>query len=282
MSKRSPHTSTMCNTFGEDMLYEEKTVLRHRRTSTLKVLGIGLGLIIAFLLLFFAARVLFRVHTVTVEGCNRYSCEQIADGCGITEGDFMFSFATSEIKKRIGESFPYVATVEVKRKYPSLVNITVTEYEPEYICEQMGKYIVFSADLKVLEVSDTNMWENSAVLFELPTVARALEGKSIEFLDTERTEYISDFILALSNIASEHKINTAKMTDIFNIEMKCDGKYRISFGKYTDIELKMKTLAIVMSSETVRSSVAASIDVSDPKQPRVIPYDRVEGIEQGK
>ena len=146
------------------------------------------------------------------------------------------------------------------------------------LCVQKNKYIVFSPDLKVLEVSDENKWADTVVTVELPDVRRAIEGEIIEFSGVEKTEYISGFIKSLGNFKGDTKIDKIYLSDYFNIKMLCENRYMISFGKYDAIDVKMHTLEKVIESKTVSESAAATIDISDPKEPRVIPYDRADAI----
>ena len=262
----------------DDEMYEERTALRHKNYSILRVFLLTVGFVIAILLLYFGARVFFKVGSISVSGNARYTSEQIINSVDVEYGDFMFSFPSSSLISDIKEKLPYVSRVEIERVYPSQLNITVWEYEPEYICIQNNKYIIVSPELKVLEVSDTNKWEGQAVIVELPEVSRAIEGEKIAFFNIEKTEYISGFINNLSEFKKDVKIDKIFLTDYFNIKMLCEGKCMVSFGKFDSIELKLRTLIKVLESNTIVDSASAAIDISNPKEPRVIPYDRADAI----
>ncbi len=267
---------------GEEVLYEEKTLLRHNRISALKVFIIITACMIALALLLVFVRMLFRVESITVEGNDKYSRDDIISVCGIETGDLMFSFPSSRVKQQITESLPFVEKVDIKREYPATVHITVTEYDSRFMICQRNKYILISHDMKVLKVADSNIWGDDAILLEVPKIARAIEGIKLEFADLGNAEYITDFILAMDELDIEQKIDKAELTDIFSIKMVCDGRYFISFGKYgkyDEVSIQMRSLAKVMSSDIVRNAPVAAIDVSDPKQTSVIPYDRVEDMD---
>ena len=271
------------NLLGEDVLYEEKTLLRHNRISVLKVFIIILACMLAMLLLFVFARLLFRVESITVDGNDKYSADEILAVCGIEQGDLMFSFPSSKVKRQITESLPYVEKVELKREYPSTVHITLTEYDDRFMICQRDKYILISHDMKVLEVASENEWGEDVILVEIPPVSRAIEGMKLEFADIENTEYITDFILALDLLDIEQKIDRVELTDIFAVRMVCEDRYVISFGKYgkyESVSIQMRSLSKVMSSDLVKTAAAALIDVSDPKQTSVIPYDSAEDMKK--
>ena len=235
--------------YGEDTLYAEKSLLKKRRQGFLRVFGVVFALIIALLLLYFAARMFFKVESFEVNGNEKYTDEQIISLCGIESGDFMFSFGKTEVKNNIYHGCPYIEEISIKRVYPSSVVIDVRETQAQYAMYDMGKYIVFSSELKVLE-----------------------------FKSPEKKEYITEFIKALGELETEMKINTVTLSDSFSIKMLCGGAYRVLFGKADELSVKMHTLTRVMQSDTIKKSAAASIDMSDPKEPRVVPYDNADMI----
>ena len=144
----------------------------------------------------------------------------------------MFSFPSSRVEQQIAESLPFIENVEIRREYPSTVHISITEYDSRFMVSQMDKYVLISNDLKVLSVADSNVWGDDVILLELPVIARAIEGKSVEFAELESTEYITDFISAMEELVIEQKIDRVELTDIFSIKMVCEGRYIISCGKY--------------------------------------------------
>lgn len=265
---------------GEDALYEERTLLRHNRISALRVFIVLIGLAIALTLLFITARALFKVESITVEGAEKYTAEEIADGCGVSIGEFMFSFPASRIKEHIISNYPYVESVNVKRVYPSDLIITVAEYKNSYVVCQLDKYVLFGHDLKVLEVADSNIWGEDKICFELPRFSRALTGRIIEFADDVRTDYITGFIDALDVVDIEQSIDKITLIDYFNIKMSCEQRIFISLGKYNEkeIRLKFQTLNAIMKSDRVKNAAAVTVDITELKQQSVIPYDRVEDM----
>lgn len=278
MKSNDKLSSTQPRRLHENELYEEKTVLRHKNHSLLRVFLMTVGFLIAMLLLYVGARFFFKVESIAVDGNTRYSEDEIINCIDVEYGDFMFSFPSSLLKEAIKQKLPYIDEVEIDRQYPSTLHITVSEYQSEYVCIQNNKYIVFSDELKALEVSDCNKWGEDSIIVEMPKVSRAIEGERIEFFDVEKTEYISGFLNNLSEFKKIVKIDKIFLSDYFNIKMLCYGKYMVSFGKCDAIDVKLHTLEKVIVSKTVTESASASIDVSDPKEPRVIPYDRADAI----
>ena len=86
----------------------------------------------------------------------------------------------------------------------------------------------------------------------------------------------------MDELGIEQKIDIVELGDIFSVKMICEGRYTVLFGKYSNYDtlcIQMRSLSKVMASETVKNAPAASIDVSDPKQTSVIPYDSAEDMQ---
>ena len=56
----------------------------------------------------------------------------------------------------------------------------------------------------------------------------------------------------------------------FGVYSVCDGIYRIDFGSYEDIALKLDVAFAVIGSGKLTEGVPAAIDVSDPGEAQVI------------
>lgn len=76
----------------------------------------------------FGVTVFFEVETVTVNGTSRYTPEEVVEASGIGIGDNLYRFNKNHISNRILQTLPYVEGVNINRKPPSTIVITVTEF----------------------------------------------------------------------------------------------------------------------------------------------------------
>ena len=255
----------------DDTLVAERAVLKRRKSSYLQIFGISLALVIALVLLYGASRLIFKVDRIEVLGNERYLADDIIEKSGIEIGGFMFSFASSDIEKKIAMQLPYIESVSMKRQYPSTVVLSVSEIGPRYATVILQKQIIFSSDLKVLEVSDHTDDREDLIFIKIPAVRSAIEGHKIDFYDIENTKYITDFILSVSELGGGVKVNFADLTDSFSLKMKCNDNYEVQLGKADELNIKMRTLAKVLNSDKLNGVEGASIDMSDPKEPSFVP-----------
>ncbi len=254
----------------EKYLYAEKTIFNKRKKSYVRIAVVIFALIIALLLLYFAARALFRVDGYTVEGNYRYTSDEIIHACGIDRGRFMFTFSASDVEAHIEKECPYVKKAILTRDYPSNLNIYIEEHTPQYYTCAVGKYIVFSSELKVLEVSDENSWD-SLIYFELPQISVALEGEVIELSASINIEYITEFISALSKYDSDREIKRVSLTESYSIKLYCGEGYEVLLGKSSEMELKLNTLSKMLDSDRLKENPRAKIDLTNPKEPSFVP-----------
>lgn len=259
--------------FDEETLYAEKLLLKKRQKGLFRTSIIFFVLVIAIILLYFAARALFRVDSFTISGNTRYSDEQIIEACGIEYGTFMFSFASSDVEQRLAMKCPYVEKAVMRREYPSALIIDVSETSAQFVTKAADKYIAFSKDLKVLEVADDNKWGDATIAFELPQISIAIEGKPLVFSSEEKIGHITDFIKALEFYDSEYELNKVDLTESYSIKMYCGDRYELLLGKSEELDVKMRTVSKLLRSETITQSDGARIDVSNPKEPSFLPID---------
>lgn len=74
-----------------------------------------------------ACIVFFRVQTVRVEGCIRYTSQDVIRVSGIKAGDYLALLDQARISRQIRAELPYIERASVRRSLPDTVVITVEE-----------------------------------------------------------------------------------------------------------------------------------------------------------
>ena len=105
---------------------KNKRYRRSRLTVPLRILSFLLicGAITTALIIF------FKVQTVTIQGNERYTEEEILEVSGIETGENMFLLNKFAIRDRISEELPYIQSVRFWRNLPDTIVIEVNECEP--------------------------------------------------------------------------------------------------------------------------------------------------------
>ena len=77
----------------------------------------------------------FRVRSVEVTGSAYYTADEIRAACGVAQGDNLLTLSRARIAGNIMAELPYVSTVQVTRRLPDTLELTVTEYDVTYAAQ---------------------------------------------------------------------------------------------------------------------------------------------------
>ena len=69
--------------------------------------------------------IFFRVETVTVTGCSKYTAWTVSEASGIQQGDSLLFFGRATAGSHIMNALPYVKSVRFSIKLPGVVNIII-------------------------------------------------------------------------------------------------------------------------------------------------------------
>jgi cell division protein FtsQ len=113
---------------------------RSRGISGLRVLLLTVGTIVVVVALFLVAYFspLMSVRTVEVSGNSVVTSPEIEAAAALSTGEPLMQVDTAAAARRIS-MIPRVATVRVKRQYPSTITISVVERVPVVFTERDGK-----------------------------------------------------------------------------------------------------------------------------------------------
>lgn len=75
------------------------------------------------------ATVFFRVEQVVVSGNSRYTQEDVVAATGIRLGDNLYRMNKFQINQEVRQALPYVNELNIVRKLPNTILITVTEWD---------------------------------------------------------------------------------------------------------------------------------------------------------
>ena len=102
---------------------------RRRRGGTPAAL-ILLCLVVAAAAILTATTVFFKVRDIRLSGSTRYSLAEITEASGLKTGDNLILFDKFSAIDRIFAACPYLDTVQMRRRLPDTIEITVTDCVP--------------------------------------------------------------------------------------------------------------------------------------------------------
>lgn len=240
---------------SSDELRARRKAERKRRILRNRLVFLGILLLIVGAIVF---RVCVVAKTINVTNETPYPDEQLLAAMDEGKGTFLFSFSADKIAEKLKTVYPYVGSVEVKKHFPTTVDITFRCAEKSYAFMSDGYYVFTDSSLRVLEISKTP--DNAVLTVIGADIGEYEKGKQID----SSTFIYGDFI---ANIQAQ-----AEWTGVGNItKVDISKKYRIAFllndtvtvvlGDFSDIDRKFDTLKYIVGENDM--SVVATINVKD-------------------
>lgn len=184
-----------------------------------------LGVLVAAAVL--ALTIFFKVETVKVEGATRYTAEEIIAGMNVKQGDNLYLWNKVKESDMLLEKFPYLQTVQMRRRLPDTVEITVTECSAVVAVPYSGGYLYVSAQGKALEQSANDGGLPVVVGATLNDVAL---GCVLTQENGDETEALLDILQNLDAAGMLEQLSFINLSDLTDI--------RIGYQDRFDIRLK--------------------------------------------
>lgn len=186
----------------------------------------------------------YSAANVKINGVTLYTKEQIMVVGGISNKGNLLRTDTSLIEDRLVSHLVYIDSVEVKKKFPSGLEINVTEAEKAADILFNGKYYVLSRSGKLLECGNEKRTKNIPLVkgVELKSVN---PGNKLEASDVMKTK-ILNHLIELTNELGYKNITEIDLSDRTNITLNYDNRINIYIGSSVDMDYKLKYIKAVI------------------------------------
>ncbi len=236
-----------------------KKFVEHRR-------GFFLALVILAILALFAFgvyRLFFVIRHVEIDTASSYTAGEIQTAAGFAEGDTLYSFRASDAADAITFRLPYIKSAQITRTIPSGVTIVTENDEMRYYTDIYGETVALSAGLRVLGAVDPDAAAAAgAIRLYLPAVEKAVAGRVLVFRDSKKERTIRELLAETEKSVLSERIGMIDIRDEANIQMNCDGTYRLTFGTVKDAGLKLRMANKTISDGLFETGMLAKIDLS--------------------
>jgi len=248
-------------------------IQKRRRTSrrrvSVVVAPITIILIIAVSL--FGIGMFFRITEVEIRGeFERYTQEEIAAASGAEIGDSLFFARKAAIADNIKSSMTYMRDVEINKKYPGKLVITVDESVVSARLRAGDKYWMVDSDLRALEELDAGQ-AAKYILIKGITTASAELGQRVVVDESEETrlKYASDVLSALEELDLISETESIDLTNPGAVTLSCMSRFTVELGSGENAYNKLKRIPGIISS--LGETAAGTIDVSGDGESYYIP-----------
>ena len=222
------------------------TSARKRRRSPL---GRLLTFLVICLVLYLGVSVFFRVSDIRVDGDTRYTSGEVIDASGIEFGTHMFFVSDDTARQNIQRRLPYVGQVEIRRRFPSRVEITVTDTTAIAILRVDGTYILLDRQMKALEILDDPPMQRFILIEGVGTPILPRTGEILAFGEEgrEKLSYLQEILRWLTTLEISPWVSVLDMRDVDNPRFIYDDRLTILLGPNRNLRDKMYMLSGILA-----------------------------------
>ncbi len=214
----------------------------------------------------------FNITKVNCKGMSTLSEKQILEKAQIEIGQNIFGISTSAAEERVA-TIAYVSKVEVKRSFPNIINITVSECKPQAYVTFGKKYALIDDEGKILEIANDNKKYKVMTIKGLnPQSPKA--GVYIENKKDARVENCKKTLEILKEYKLIGKVREMDFSKLAVIKINYDNRVYVNCGSYDSYEsfkYKLKVCSHLIEDE-ISPYEEVEVDLSDDKA-IVRPYE---------
>jgi len=186
--------------------------------------------------------VFFRVSEIEVVGDTRYSRGEIIEASEIEFGSHLFLLREDVVRENILSSLPYAGHVEMTRRFPSRIVITVREALPVAFLWTEGGYLILDRSARVLERVDVRPIHQRLVFIEgLRTPILPREGEILALGEEGRAQlqYLQGILNTFSSLGIVPWVSNLDMYDVYNPQFHYDERFTVLLGPNRNLQYKM-------------------------------------------
>ena len=234
---------------------EKKKRRPRKKKINKKIIGFfSIIILIAVIIVLALTAPIFNITDITVNGNNQISSNMIINLSGLKRGENIFKF-NSSVEQKIKEN-AYIETVNIKRRLPGTVEISVEERQIKYQINLINSYVYIDKNGYILE--------NSAERKDVPVIVglsikedEMMNDKRLKTEDLEKLNDIIKIVDAAKTINADvliTEINTEN-TDNYVLYLESQNK-KINIGDTSNLTNKMLYVQKILENEQGKSGSA--------------------------
>lgn len=199
------------------------------------------------------------IANIIIEGESVYENEQIIESAEISVGLNMLSLREKAINEKVTTSLPYIHSVEIDRKLPDTVTLTVTPTKEKYLIVNDSGYICVDEHEKILSLKKKKLQQGFFRIygFEYQKVTKG-EMYQPSQSNAEKFALVKKIVSALEANGTIKKA-VIHVADTDNVKVLYNSKVMIYLGDCDKLEQQIN-LACNVINETVTDNKTGYID----------------------
>lgn len=195
-----------------------------------------------------ACTVFFRVESVTVEGNQRYTPEEILSVAAVEMGANMILTPSERIAQDITSALPYVDKVQVQKRFPTTVNLKITESQPVAVLTGAASAWVIDAKGKLLEPANEELSKKYPPVKGLELL-EPMQGAPAQTTpeNQKKLEGLVAFTKALQSCGLMEGVTSIDVSSNTEIVMVYEGRLTVKILNNVDFDRKLKALKQIIA-----------------------------------
>lgn len=219
------------------------------------------GAIVAALALF------FKVENIEVQGTERYTQEEVVAASGVEIGSNLFLMDKYDVASRIRSELSYVETVQIIRKLPSTLSITVTESKTAMAIRQEDVLWLISGTGKLVDTVTPGTKDYPTITgltLKDPRIGTALQTEN-----EEAGRVLLDMLQRLREKEMLGDVQAIHMEDASVITMRYLNRFTVQIPWNADMDYKFNYLLAVV--ERLEDNEKGTINMTQDHKVNFIP-----------
>lgn len=215
---------------------QKKTRKRRHRRGRKTLSYLLFGIVGAMVLTVLCYTVFFKVYRITAKGdLGKYTQQEIVAASGIKLKDSLFQVDQNKVFALITSQLPYVQSVQVKKRFPTTVELQVTLSQPIGALERDGLYTYIDADGKILESGLEEYDKQYPLLRGLPAASGGAYA-----VDRDAEQLV--MLRALKEALDKYGLDKISLISIQRLNMRLlyDDRVLIELGTEADLDYKIQ------------------------------------------
>ena len=249
----------------------KKRKKRRRRGAFSRLLR-PLSLLLAAAAIVAALTLFFKVESIQVAGASRYQADEIIAASGVEPGDNLVLLDRYRVSQRIYTALPYITDVQPRPKFPSTLEIEVTETRAAAAIQGAGGWWLLSAGGKLLEAVDAagaaEYPRIAGIQAENPAVSAALVLPEDSPITAQRLQELLDALAVHEALPLVDSINCASPQELV---LHYDGRFQVEMFYDADFDFKITYLLSAVDQLEPNQKGILRMTMSDDYEVRFIP-----------
>lgn len=239
---------------------ENELIIKRRRRKFIKKLVIFLLLLTSIMTTLCLKHPFFSIKQIKVLNNKNISYNDIVKSSNIKIGQNIFYVNINQAKKNILLN-PYITTVEIHKKLPNTVILSVKERIAAFYADFNGKYYIIDRNGVVLEIKN-NIKGMKLVKLKGIDLKNVNIGQEVSVDDKRKIQVVQIISSLIGNEKENFGISFVDISNITNINMYYKN-ICIKLGNTNDLETKInKALNIIQQRDNIKTAKQGYIDVS--------------------